>query len=483
MARFSRRQIVGGAVTGSIAATVVPAEAAPARRATANADVCVVGAGFAGLAAAWRLKQAGASVVVLEARQRVGGRSWSVRMKDGTFVDFGGQWVGSTQSRFYALIKEMGGETYPSPGGDLLTWQRGILNPQEHHRIKDEADATFPGGDLVEAAKKKIDDIASTIDRDAPWKHPDAARLDAITFAEWLRQNVQHEQARSFVATEVGSVPCASTEEISMLHLCWLIKACDGLTELFGDAQADRVIGGTQTIARKVADRLGSAIKLGQPVRRIEWSDRGAVVHADGMSVAARNVIVAIPPTLANGIEFTPSLPVNRVQVTQRWPQGLVIKVAMIYARPFWRDEGLSGASYDHITTLGETADSSNPENISKAGILTGFVYSDKARKVAAMAPEERKKLLLADAAKRFGAKALAPEHYHESNWSTDTWTRGCFTGFLTPGATSLFGPAVRDPVGPIRWAGTETATTWPSFIDGAIRSGEREADAIRKRG
>jgi monoamine oxidase len=201
------------------------------------------------------------------------------------------------------------------------------------------------------------------------------------------------------------------------------------------------------------------------------------------MSVAARNVIVAIPPTLANGIEFTPSLPVNRVQVTQRWPQGLVIKVAMIYARPFWRDEGLSGASYDHITTLGETADSSNPENISKAGILTGFVYSDKARKVAAMAPEERKKLLLADAAKRFGEKALAPEHYHESNWSTDTWTRGCFTGFLTPGATSLFGPAVRDPVGPIRWAGTETATTWPSFIDGAIRSGEREADAIRKRG
>jgi monoamine oxidase len=483
MARFSRRQIVGGAVTGSIAATVVPAEAAPARRATANADVCVVGAGFAGLAAAWRLKQAGASVVLLEARQRVGGRSWSVRMKDGTFVDFGGQWVGSTQSRFYALIKEMGGETYPSPGGDLLTWQRGILNPQEHHRIKDEADATFPGGELVEAAKKKIDDIANTIDRDAPWKHPDAARLDAITFAEWLRQNVEHEQARSFVATEVGSVPCASTEEISMLHLCWLIKACDGLTELFGDAQADRVIGGTQTIARKVADRLGSAIKLGQPVRRIEWSDRGAVVHADGMSVAARNVIVAIPPTLANGIEFTPSLPVNRVQVTQRWPQGLVIKVAMIYARPFWRDEGLSGASYDHITTLGETADSSNPENISKAGILTGFVYSDKARKVAAMAPEERKKLLLVDAAKRFGEKALAPEHYHESNWSTDTWTRGCFTGFLTPGATSLFGSAVRDPVGPIRWAGTETATTWPSFIDGAIRSGEREADAIRKRG
>jgi monoamine oxidase len=481
MAKFSRRQIVGGAVTGSIAAGLAPVEAAPAARPGLKADVCVVGAGFAGLAAAYRLKQAGANVIVLEARNRVGGRSFSVKMKDGTFVDFGGQWVGSTQSRFYDMIKEMGAETYPSPGADLLTWQRGILNTDDHHRIKDEADATFPGGELVEHAKKAIDDIAGKIDREAPWTHPDAARLDAITFAEWLRQNVEHESARRFVATEVASVPSASPEEISMLHLCWLIRACDGLTELFGDAQADRVIGGTQTVARRIADRLGTAIKLGQPVRRIEWNEKGAVVHADQISVAARHVIVATPPHLAGAIEYAPSLPTSRVQVTQRWPQGLVIKVAMIYARPFWRDEGLSGASYDHVTVMGETADSSNPENISKAGILTGFVYSDNARKVAPMAPEERKKLLLADVAKRFGPKALEPEYYHESNWSTDTWTRGCFTGFLTPGATTLFGSAVRDPVGPIHWAGTETATTWPSFIDGAIRSGEREAAAIRK--
>jgi monoamine oxidase len=192
---------------------------------------------------------------------------------------------------------------------------------------------------------------------------------------------------------------------------------------------------------------------------------------------------VAIPPNLAGAIEYEPSLPVNRVQVTQRWPQGLVIKVAMIYPRPFWRDDGLAGTSYDHVSLMGETADSSNPEGESRAGVLTGFVYSDNARKVSAMTAEARKVLLLGEIAKRFGPKALAPEHYHESNWSTDTWTRGCFTGFLTPGATTLFGPAVRDPVGPIRWAGTETATHWPSFIDGAIRSGEREAEAVKARG
>jgi len=387
MSEFSRREIVGGAVAGSIAASVGTAEAASARS-RQRADVCVVGAGFAGLAAAYRLWQRGLSVVVLEARTRVGGRSWSVRMKDGTFVDFGGQWVGSTQERFYALIKEMGGETYPSPGAGLVTLQRGILNPDQYHRIRDDTDANFPGGDLYATAKKAVNDLAMTIDREAPWKHPDAARLDSITFAEWLRRNVENESVRKLIATEVGSVPCASPEEISMLHLGWLIRACDDINALFGPAQADRVIGGTQTVALRVAERLGGAIKLGQPVRKIEWSERGAMVRTDTLAVAARHVIVAIPPNLAGAIEYEPSLPVNRVQVTQRWPQGLVIKVAMIYPRPFWRDDGLAGTSYDHVSIMGETADSSNPEGVSKAGVLTGFVYSDNARKVSTMTAE-----------------------------------------------------------------------------------------------
>ena len=480
MSDISRRGIVAGAVTGAIAAGIGPAEAAPRRQ---RADVCIVGAGFAGLAAAYRLKQAGLSVVVLEARKRVGGRSWSVKMKDGTFVDFGGQWVGATQERFYALINEMGGETYPSPGVGLTTLQRGILDTGAYHRIKDDTDANFPGGDLYAKAKKAVNDLAMTVDRTAPWTHADAARLNSTTFAEWLRQNVENDGVRKLIATEVGSVPSASPEEISMLHLGWLIRACDDLNALFGPAQADRVVGGTQTVARGVAEKLGSAIKLGQPVRKIEWSERGAVVRTDTLSVAARHVIVAIPPNLAGAIEYEPSLPVNRVQVTQRWPQGLVIKVAMVYRRPFWRDDGLAGTSYDHVSIMGETADSSNPEGVSKAGVLTGFVYCDNARKASMMTAQARKALLLGEIAQRFGPKALEPEHYHESNWSTDTWTRGCFTGFLTPGATTLFGSAVRDPVGPIRWAGTETATHWPSFIDGAIRSGEREADAIKARG
>jgi monoamine oxidase len=239
------------------------------------------------------------------------------------------------------------------------------------------------------------------------------------------------------------------------------------------------VIGGTQLVAQRLAQKLAGTIRHGQPVRRLEWSDMGAVVHAETVSIAARRVILA--PRCAGAIEYEPSLPVSRVQVTQRWPQGSAIKLHMIYAEPFWRKDGLNGASFDYESIVGETADSSVPERYSSAGILTRFVYAAQARKVAPLAADERKKLLLEESAKRFGRKVLEPLSYYEANWSTQQRTRGCFTGFLAPGATVLFRSAVRDPVGPLHWAGTETATIWQSFIDGAIRSGERAAAEVRK--
>jgi len=482
MSKFSRRQIVGGAGSAILIGSTGVVHAVPNTTSNLTADVCVVGAGFAGLAAALRLKQAGAGVVVLEARGQVGGRTWTARLKDGGWVDWGGQWVGSSQDRFYALIKEMGGETYPSPNFGK-TLQRGILDTNEYHRIDEDKDEPYPGSELVNSTYKALDAIADTVDPHAPWEHPDADRLDSMTFADWLRQNVPHESARNFVGTEVGSVPSASPKEISVLHLAWLIKACHGIGQLFDDAQDDRVVGGTQSIARRVAERLKAEIRFNQPVRRIQWNDTGAIVQSDSISVAARRVIICVPPNLAGAIEYEPALPTARTQVTQRWPQGLVIKVSMVYPSPFWRDDGLNGTSYDHISLMGETADSSNPPTHSKLGILTGFVYADNARKVAPLPAAERRRILLGEVAKRFGPKVLEPMNYHESNWTEAQWTRGCFTGFLTPGATTLFRGAVRDPVGPIHWAGTETSTDWPSFIDGAIRSGEREAEAIRKAG
>jgi len=484
MDKLSRRQLVGGGSALLVGASF-ESKARPAERGRLRADVCVIGAGYAGLTAAYRLKQAGRKVVVLEARNRVGGRSLTAEVKGGGWIDLGGQWVGKTQDAYYALIKEMDGETYPTPNfGKGL--QRGILDPNSYVRIGDETSDTYPGSDLVEGGFKKIDDLAATLDRDRPWEHPDAERLDATTFAEWLRRNIDNENARAMVGAEVSSIACASPEEISILEIAFLVRACNGLEKLFrseGGAQQDRLIGGTQPIARKVAQRLGNAILLGKPARRIQWTDQAAVVHSDDVSVAARHVIVCTPPHLAGAIEYDPSPPTDRVQVTQRWPQGLVIKVQMIYAEPYWRADGLNGASLDYRAVVGETADSGVPEKYSRKGIMTGFIYAGAARKVAPLPAAERKKLVLDEMSRRFGPKALNPIDYHEMNWSTQQWTRGCFTGFLTPGATYLFRSAVRDPVGPLHWAGTENSTIWPSFIDGAIRSAERAVAEIRQKG
>ena len=263
-----------------------------------HADVCVVGAGYAGLTAAHRLKQAGAKVIVLEARNRVGGRSRTAGLKGGGWVDFGGQWVGPTQDRFYALIKEMGGETYPSPSfGEQL--QRGILNPNVFDRTDSEMTDSYPGSDLVQGGFRLVDDLAKSLDAEKPWEHRDAELLDAMTFAEWLRQNIVHENARIMVGGEVSSIACASPEEISILEIAFLVRACRNLNRLMlskGGAQQDRLIGGTQPIVMKMAQRLGAAIRLGQPVRRIKWDDKGCVVLSDEVNIAARHVILAAPP-------------------------------------------------------------------------------------------------------------------------------------------------------------------------------------------
>jgi monoamine oxidase len=482
MSKLSRRQIVAGLLNSSIESATTSSRATDKLpgRSGAKVDVCVIGAGLAGLTAAFRLKRAGAEVAIFEARERVGGRAFTQHVDDGGWMELGAQWIGPTQDRIAALIKELGCETYRSPNFGK-TLQLGLFDKRKYHRLTPN-DERYPGASIVNAGFDKLDNLAKSINSERPWEVHNAEILDSTTLHQWLKRNIRHKDARQFVGTEVCSIVCANAEEISLLHTLFLIKSCHGLDMLFGDegsAQQDCLIGGTQRIAQQLAQRLGGVIRFGEPARRIKWSDTSAIVSSDKTNIETRHVIVAVPPSIAGALDYEPSLPTSRVQVTQRWPQGVTIKVQMVYNEPFWRRCGLNGASYDYESVLTETADSSVPEAYSRLGILSGFVYCTNARNLATLTAEQRKKVLLLEASKRFGPKAMEPIGYVEANWSIEPWTRGCPSGFLTPGATVLFRSAVRDSVGPMHWAGTETATIWPSFMEGAVTSGERAADEI----
>jgi monoamine oxidase len=484
---ISRRRFlqVGGTVAaaglaGTTASACAPTSAASGGAlSTRSVDVVVVGAGFAGLAAAHAVKAAGRSVLLLEARDRVGGRTLTIALPDGGWVDEGGQWVGAGHDRFYHWIKETGHTTYPSPDvGDWLVY--GPADTQ-YHRVND-ASPPLPGMDVVDAVKARLQAMADSLDPAAPWLHPEARRWDGITLAQWLAEQVTHDRIRAFLVGDM-SYACASPEQISLLSFLSLLRACESFEKLNGvegAAQQDRIVGGVQPVAEAMARQLGDDIVLRkQPVRRVRWNADGATVETDTMAVQAGHVIFAGPPTLMGAIEFVPSLPTARAKITQHWPQGLVIKVGMVYERPFWRDQGLSGGSLDYSSWVSETADSSAPPEHSPMGVLTGFLYTDQALEAMQRPAPERRQRILREVAARFGEAALKPVRVIEMNWSTQVWTRGCYGGYLAPGATWAFKSAVRDAVGPLHWAGTETSPVWPTFIEGAIRSGERAAAEV----
>lgn len=442
------------------------------------ADVAVVGAGFAGLAAADRLRAAGASVVVLEARDRVGGRVCNDALDDGTPIDVGGQWVGPTQHRALALIERFGLRTFPThaTGDSLLERRNGQLVRYRGNipRINPVVLAD------VGQAQARLDAMAKRVPLSAPWTAARAERWDGMTFATWLRRNVATREARDLLALAVAAVWACEPQDLSLLHLLFYTHSggrFDDLIGTAGGAQEQRVVGGTVQMTERLAEALGDAVVLGAPVRRIAADDDGVTVTADGTTVRAARVIVALAPTLAARIDYAPALPAARDQLTQRVPMGSVIKCMAVYDEPFWREDGLSGQAASVEGPARVVFDNTPADG--GPGVLLGFLEGRHARTLSPATGAERRDAVVGTFARLFGARAGRPRSYLERDWSLEPWSRGCYGGKLGPGAWTGFGPALRAPVGRVHWAGTETAERWSGYIDGAISSGEREADAV----
>ncbi|MDQ3933776.1 MAG: FAD-dependent oxidoreductase, partial [Actinomycetota bacterium] len=364
-------------------------------------DVVVVGAGLAGLTAARELTAAGRSVVVLEARDRVGGRTLNEPLGDGQVVEVGGQWIGPTQTRLAALAKAVGVDTYPTyhRGENLVEFDgelrryRGDIPRLGPHVLAD-----------VAQAQAKIERLSRRIPLEAPWDAPNAERLDSQTLWSWMRRNVYTRGGRAMLDLAVEAVWAAEPADVSLLHFLFYTRSGGGLDMLLGTeggAQEARFVGGSQLVSIKVAEELGDAVRLSAPVRRIAHDESGVTVEADGVEVRGRCAVVAIPPPLAGRIAYDPPLPGLRDQLTQRMPQGAVIKCMAVYDEPFWRDDGLSGQAVSDTGPVKVVYDNSPPSG--RPGVLLGFFEGRLAREFGTRTEGDRRDAVTAEMARIFG--------------------------------------------------------------------------------
>ena len=438
----------------------------------------MVGAGFAGIAAARRLLNAGVDVCVLEARDRVGGRVWRREMDDGTIVSVGGTWLGKGQDRAFSLCRELDVRPYPQfDDGELV-----LRYEEQNRRYKGLIVPIGPfGAASIGLALFRLDRLTKRVDREQPWATRGAERLDSVTLASAIDSGwgVPSRAAREMLRAVFGLLFCVDPGEVSLLG-SMVLAAGGGSFQYYMDAgqvETHLLDGGTGELAARFAQPLGERLELSCPVRRVRQRGDGVEIEADRVSVRAQRVIIATPPLLASRIEYEPALAPQCAALLRSYVPGAVMRAVATYDEPFWRTDGLTGETFAPGSPVLASIDQS-PRNASP-GILSSYAVGREAIRMAGLDPQQRRRVWLDELAKRLGPKARSPRAYLDVDWTAEPWSLGGTIGHLPPGVLTAYGEALRRPVGRIHWSGAERAVDMHGLIEGAIRSGERVADEV----
>ena len=442
-------------------------------------DVLVVGAGLAGLTTAELLLAGGARVTVLEARGRVGGRTELMDF-EGTPFDLGAQWIGPTQHRMIALAKRFGmasfktfhdGERRMWMGGKMRRWQGRIpsLSPLE----------------LIEMQLSvwKLDRLANKVPVEAPWTTPDASALDHRSLAAWRDAQLHTQRSRDLFDVSVRTVLGVEPAEVSALWFLFYMRSGENFlshTEIDGGSQESRLVDGAGAYAQHLAKNLAADIVLDAPVRRITQHADHVVVTSDQGEHRARFVALCVPPSLLPKVTFDPAPEPARARLWGRMPMGATVKVTAVYETAFWRAQGVAGELVSDEGPVSYVVDSTSHDG--KVASLLCFVVGRHARTWSMTPKDERLNQVRAQLGKWFGEPGARPRAMVEKDWAEDPWTGGCPVCNPVPTTLSTEGSFLRQPMGRVHFAGTETATAWAGYMEGAVQSGERAAAEIQAR-
>ncbi|MDH4582841.1 amine oxidase [Pseudomonas sp. BN415] len=434
-------------------------------------DIAIIGAGLAGLTAARDLQASGCdSFVVLEARDRVGGRTLNHDLGSGYISEVGGQWIGPGQTAVADLARELEVGTFP-------TYYEGktVFLSGEKGRLALDLQGGFGTNEEIAA---KLSQLSREVPSGAPWKSPRAAELDKLSAGDWLsQQNIKPEDRRGWDVS--FALTCGITpSKMGLLHFLSMINSADcqysRLESIKDSAQGTRLVGGSQILSIRMAEQLGDKVRLSCPVRSVSgWNTDVVALHTDQGTIRARRVIMAVHPALCNQIQFTPALPTGRAALQRAWPaHSPARKTAMVYKRPFWRDKGLNGHTHQ-IDVNGAVLwawDNSPPG--AEIGVINAFITNAQ----LPSGHQDAMKILSEIYARALGDEALNPVAYYDHDWGlADSWSLTCISA-IPPGFWTTHGESLRPPCGNLFWSGTETADIWAGYMDGAVRSGRQSA-------
>ncbi|KAJ9292079.1 hypothetical protein DTO021C3_519 [Paecilomyces variotii] len=460
--------------------SIPPALIPAAQRAV---DVVIIGAGLAGLSAAHDITRAGLSCILLEARDRVGGKTWSQSINgSNAVVDVGAAWINDTnQSRVYALAKRYGAELIEqnTQGSVVLEDFEGKCS-------------SFPYGELPyfdEPTRQKLAEIRDMVEADCQevdtWK-PQNTSLDALTFEAYLRSRGADDIALATATVWTRAMLGQEPRDISALYFLNYCKSGGGLLQMRSDrkhgGQYLRIRQGTQFFAKGLAGSLPEGVVcLSSPVEEVIQPNKDSIqVQSTSGVYSARKVITTVPGPVLKTMTFTPPLPVPKRVYVDSLSYGYYTKAMMEFSSPFWIKKGFCGLVQSFTGPASVIRDTSSPAD--RKYILTCFMCGEPGRVWAALSPRDRELKLLQQLRSVFDYKV--EEEFiqmHTYEWANDEFSGwGCPCTSLGPGVLdTVGGDALREPFDNLHFAGTETAGEWKGYMEGAIRSGERAAAEV----